>query len=213
MPCSVQTLSDFPADFTSCERRKRAAAREASRGVLSSTTTTAAERCANTCMPSCRRQKRRGVLQRRRRRIIDVRAADLQDEMANTLRSIAPTKTAAIGEHRRERSEQLNMRRSFLYERRQRRNSFRPREQLETSYRRMCGSPVNLRERQRAYGPPALAAGRFLVSFARQATEPWKPSPRSGGAPQPPPMGVTRDSYGSQGVKPRVCPFAMCGPC
>jgi hypothetical protein len=45
---------------------------------------------------------------RRRRRILDVRAADLQEEMAEQRFSVpsAATKTAATSEHRRERSEQ-----------------------------------------------------------------------------------------------------------
>jgi hypothetical protein len=45
---------------------------------------------------------------RRRRWILDVRAADLQEEMAEQRFSVLPdpTKTAALGEHRSERSEQ-----------------------------------------------------------------------------------------------------------
>jgi hypothetical protein len=45
---------------------------------------------------------------RRSRRILDVRAADLQEEMAEQRFSVLPdpTKTAATSEHRSERSEQ-----------------------------------------------------------------------------------------------------------
>jgi hypothetical protein len=45
---------------------------------------------------------------RRTRRILDVRAADLQEELAEQRFSVpsAPTKTAAPSEHRSERSEQ-----------------------------------------------------------------------------------------------------------
>ena len=51
------------------------------------------------CFPLCGRQ--------RRRRILDVRAADMQEEMAEQPSvPSAPTKTAAHSEHRSERSEQ-----------------------------------------------------------------------------------------------------------
>jgi hypothetical protein len=48
-------------------------------------------------------------VRRRRRRIRDVRAADLQEEMAEQRSSVLPdpTKTVATGEHRSERSEQI----------------------------------------------------------------------------------------------------------
>jgi hypothetical protein len=57
-----------------------------------------------------RSDERRSFLSERgrQRRILDVRAADLQEEMAEQRSSVPPntTKTAAISEHRSERSEQ-----------------------------------------------------------------------------------------------------------
>jgi len=48
--------------------------------------------------------------EQQQRQILDVRAADLQEEMAERRFPVAPvpTKTAAPSEHRRERSEQSN---------------------------------------------------------------------------------------------------------
>ena len=136
-PCSVQTLSDFPADFTSCERRKsRAAARgEASRGVLSN------DDAAD----------------------FDVRAADRRENNAFLFHQLRRRRRQP-GEHR-PAQRAIEQRRSFLTSDDTAEFIPAPREQLEKrSYRRMCGGPdFNLRESQRLR-TTSPSSGSILVT-------------------------------------------------